>query len=474
VTVEEQLRSELAGLVERVRPMPDPLGRLLVRGRRRRHVRRLFGALVAVLALSFASLVPVGGSSGPPQPLDGWRQWSMTIVDGPPRGGLIAQNDFIVALTRLLSDEVRAGTNDPALNGFHGDPPSDRRVRILFAEDIEQRRVVLVALTAHTGDPFEGTVLVWIDAPRGAAPAHLAQAVAATDRPADTSFSTSDAQPFLMTSLDIAPAAGVDAHVGLAPPGCSITTAASPALTDWRPEPTGSYIIRTAETARAEWWRVTCDGVIRYVTPAPPATDPSSRDRVEVTDEDVERALASAPGSADPGLTRGALSVLAYHGGYALTARPSVVWGGRVTGLGTSGVGMVVAVAPMIGEKWIGVVSTEPVLVDPDRPQLGVGSFTTADNPLDPSTLLAIPLQPEPHTALLVIAPRGTDTVRVIDAGGTLAEAAVTERGTLVPIPAGADIASVQVEAMDTDGARIATTPLVGTGLQTAEQVSWS
>jgi hypothetical protein len=210
------------------------------------------------------------------------------------------------------------------------------------------------------------------------------------------------------------------------------------------------------------------------VTPAPPATDPSSRDRVEVTDEDVERALASAPGSADPGLTRGALSVLAYHGGYALTARPSVVWGGRVTGLGTSGVGMVVAVAPTMGEQWIGVVSTEPDQVDPDRPQLGVGSFTTADNPLDPSTLLAIPLQPEPHTALLVIAPRGTDTVRVIDAGGTLAEAAVTERGTLVPIPAGADIASVQVEAMATDGARIATTPLVGTGLQTAEQVSWS
>ena len=69
--------------------------------------------------------------------------------------------------------------------------------------------------------------------------------------PADTSFSTSDAQPFLITQLNLRPPPSTDAHVGLAPPGCTIATAASPALTDWQPEPTGSYIIRTADTTRA-------------------------------------------------------------------------------------------------------------------------------------------------------------------------------------------------------------------------------
>jgi hypothetical protein len=472
--VEEQLRTGLAGLVEHVRPMPDPLGRLLARGRRHRHVRRMLGGLAAVLLVFFGTLVPAGFSDRPPGPFDGWERWSMTIVDGDARGGLAAQTDFVAELTRLISDQVRAGTNDRALNGFHDEPPSDRRVRVLFAEDVEQRRVVLVGVTPYSGDRFAGTMLVWIDAPRGAPPATLAQAVAGRGRPADTWISTSDAQPFLIAALNLQPSSSTDAHVGLAPPGCTIATAASPALTDWQPEPTGSYIIRTADTTRAEWWRVTCDGVIRYVTPAPPAYGPEVRDRVEVTDEDVERATAEAPGLAEPEQVRDALSILAFHGGYALTARPSVVWGGRVTGIGSAGASVVVAVAPMIGDRWIGVVDTALDQPDPNRPELGGGSFTTATNPLHPSRLLAIPLEPEPHTALLVIPPQErVVSVRAVDRRRTLAEAKVTQGAMLLTIPSDADIATLRVEALDANGVRIAATQLVQRGMQTPDEANW-
>jgi hypothetical protein len=473
VTVEERLRSGLASLVEPVRPMPDPWGRLLARARRRRHTRRMLGALTAVLLVFFGTLVPAGFSDRPPGPFDGYAYWSKTIIDGKPRGSVAAQTDFVAELTRLITDEVRAGTNDPALNGFHDEPPSPRRVRVLFAEDVEQRRVVLVAVTGNTSEPFLGTVLVWIEGPRGAAPAYLAEAVAAGDGPADVSFSTSDAQPFLTTTLDLQAPVGVDASIAVAPPGCSIETAASPALSDWRPEPTGSYIIRTAATTRAEWWRVTCDGVIRHVRPAPPAFDPASRDRLTVTDEEVQRAVADTSGSADRDQARRVLSILVNDGGYTLTARPSVVWGGRVAGVGGPGTTMVV-VAPVIGGGlWIGVVDTALDRPDPDRPGLGFGSFTTAADPTHPSTLLAIPLEPEPHTAILVIAPQGTAMVRAIDRGQRLVEAMVTERGTLLTIPADADLATLRVDAIDADGALIATTAPAQQGLQTGEQANW-
>ena len=210
------------------------------------------------------------------------------------------------------------------------------------------------------------------------------------------------------------------------------------------------------------------------MTPAPPAYDPTIRDRVEVTDEDVEQALAEVPGLADPQQVRMALSTLALHGGYALTARPSVVWGGRVTGIGKGGASVVVAVAPMIGGQWIGFVDTAPDQPDPDRPGLGGASFTTAADPLHPSRLLAIPLEPEPHTALLVIPPHErVVSVRAIDRGRNTRRGDGHPGRSLVTIPSDADMGSLRVEAIDSSGGIIAATQWVERGMRTAGQADW-
>jgi hypothetical protein len=459
MTVEEQVRTGLAELVAEIRPMPDPLGRLLARQRRRRRRGAAVVALVVALVAGGA-VVPlaVGGWPGPPV---GYEAWTRSLVDGPPRGAVAARPGFAADLARALDEQDRAGAGDPRLGGPANIDPAARSVRVVFVDDVAASRVAVVALLP----PDDGvhafakdTVVLSLTAPAGATPATLASAARAGTKPAGTGLQTIDLSPFLV--LEPYPAGttlpGPLPAIGLAPPGCEVSSAPWPTASTWKAEPTGSYVVRTADVRRAEWWRVTCDGVVRHEGGAPVITDPASRDSVQVTAEVAElTARDNVNVSPDLVLTQRAMAELKLQAGYHLAdpGAQEVVWGGPIPGLSPAGGSAVVVTGPLVRGGWVGTVV---IVADRDRPTatLTLSGFNSPYPPIAPAPL-AVWLdasQPGAAARMLVVAPEGTKSVRIVHNGQTISQGDVVGGMVVLSAP---NESGTAVETLDAAGSTL-------------------
>jgi hypothetical protein len=404
------------------------------------------------------------------------RGWVQAVVDAPARGAVASQPGTVEDLAAALVAQNRAGDSDPLLAGPSAISPAQRTVRVLFIDDIADRRVAVAAFLPPADgvhQVMEDTVMVWMVAPRGATVATLVSAARRGPRPANTGFIAHGLEPFTVEEIALAnsPMPGPMAVIGLAPPGCETAAARLPAATDWREEPTGSYLVRTPTQRHAEWWQVTCDGVVRYQGPAPAIADPGNADNVQVTDAQVQASLTGARGFVDPDIAKHAMASLTVTGGYSLTARPVAIWGGRVSGIPPSDGNTVIVAAPMVGGGWAGMVQTT-FDGKPTATSTGASMFNLTTDPGDPGSLLAIRLQsdslkpqPDPPTTVLAVAPSGAVAVRVVQNGQQLTQTPITNGAAVFTAP---DQPDITIEAVTATGAVLARTTPVGPAMTLA------
>ncbi|MBM7491406.1 hypothetical protein JOD64_002628 [Micromonospora luteifusca] len=482
MTVDKELSRALAELTRTLTPRPDPYGRARARYRRMRQ-RRLGGlALALVVSVGGAAFAVAGpGRTTQPPPADSTEPfahvlaWSDKLLQSPPRGAVAQDSTYIGQLSELLLATQRRGEL-PRLTV----PVST--VKVLFADDVDGQRIALAAFVRDQPDPATGwpSAAVWLVAEEGASAQKLASTAAARG--------TSDAlEPYESLAVDDPSSPGKAVHVAIAPAGCAFLS--SPLPTDafrWTPEATGSYLIRTPQTQRPEWWRVDCGTVTRKMTPGP-----GSLGVEPITDAQLATAMSRVRGSATEQRARELVDQYAQSEGYRLSGLPKVVWGGHVAGIpsgtidgspsagkpSTESATVTVLAAPTVGGGWVGEVT-----IDPDQPRSdGAVStstyFTVATDPTDPAGLLAVSLDGdaaggEGPQALLVVAPAAATTVRVRSAG-RVAATAVSGSGALLTVPR--PTAGLVVEALDASGGTLATGQVAKAGgLQTLKVDAWN
>ncbi|MEU8387458.1 hypothetical protein [Micromonospora sp. NPDC048842] len=471
MTVDDELSQALAELSRTLTPQPDPYGR--ARARYRRSRQRRLGGLVLALVVSvgstaFAIVSP--GRTTQPLPADPTESnapvlmWSDRLLQSPPRGAVAGDSSFVAQLSEELLAAQRRGEFSRLTVPVSG-------VRILFADDVDDHRVALAAFVRNQPDPVTGwpSAAVWLVADKGASAQELASTAATR--------SVSDAlEPYESLAVDDAEAA----HVALAPAGCVFLSSPLPDGNTfrWAPEPTGSYLVRTAKTHRPEWWRVDCGAVTRQIMPGP-----GSLASKPITDAQFATAMSRVRGSVQQQSARELMYQWAQSGGYRLTALPSVVWGGHIAGLSTGQADtspaagepsvedgqVTVLAAPTVGGDWVGEVS-----IAPDQPRsdgvLSTGtSFTATTDPTDPAGVLAVSIDDddgggEGQQTLLVVTPAAATTVRVLRDGQEVARSAVTGSGTGMQVPRPS--AGLVVEALDAAGGTIASGQVSKQGAQ--------
>ncbi|MEJ3745779.1 hypothetical protein WEI85_21115 [Actinomycetes bacterium KLBMP 9797] len=442
MTVDERVRRILGEMVEDLTPAPDPYDRVRARYRRRQR-RRMAAAGAGLTALMLVGSVVVlgpGGDSPPATTVDENRDWENVLawseraVQSPPRGAVAKDGAYVTALTGQLLDRQRRAEY----------PKNEKMsaVKVLFVDDVGPYRLALAAFSRTTHAPdFWPHAPMWFIGRKGASPTELAD-------PTNVSGGSDGVEPYMYTSLENQAIANQQVHIAIAPDGCQFETAAWPQVTDWRAEPTGSYLVRTQQTVRPEWWQVTCDGVLRERLPSPIMRSPE-----ELSAADVDEALSRARGKRDPEKATGVLRFAKQSWGYAITERPSVVWSGRldgttpVEGLSYDGAATVVAAPAVGGDGWLGDVS---ITYPQPGPNGAIGSntpfFSYAD-PSDPSAVVVIPLgEPGPT---LVITPEAATSVRTVRDDQVLERVPVKDAGAVLTAPVEA---GVEVEALDASG----------------------
>jgi hypothetical protein len=458
---DERIREALVEIADDVRPAPDPYGRLRVR-RRRVHRRRAAvagaGLTLAAAAVVMAPMLPgrVGPSIGGDDSPRDIHQWAELLRDTPVRGKVGTSDPaFVAEFTRLVSDRQRAGELRVTA------PVSE--VNVLFLDDIGTARVAFVAFHLTTPDPTTKweNASAWFVARPGASVAELAG-------PNATAGIGDGLDPFTVHSrLSTANGVEAGAAVGLAPAGCVVETAPLPAADAWTPEPTGSYVIRTRATARAEWWRVVCAGIVKEMRPADPFLPTSP-----ITDAQLDEALRGTRGHVDRDLARQAVdATLLQPNGVAGPAR--VLWGGRVTGAAPDvngpfdGDGVLTA-WPRVHGGWVLHLD---IRYKETSPGGATGRGATHWMPNDPTDLsIAVPLRLGESVSVLVVVPDGATTVRAVR-NGTLVDAAdVTGLAAVVDAPDDQDLV---FEALDRDGEVLATAKLPGDPPVDPGLVSW-
>lgn len=337
-----------------------------------------------------------------------------------------------------MTDRQRAGA--------YGVSGPITEVNVLYVDDVGSTRVAFVAFHLENPDPSTSwaNASAWFVARPGASAAELAS-------PASTAGIGQALQPFEIRSNPGSPGAqSAGVVIGLAPAGCVVESPPLPALDAWAPEPTGSYVVRTAATERAQWWRVVCAGVVKEVRPAETA-----RSAGPLTEPQLDSALAAARGRVDRNLARDAITSTV-DSANRVTGPARVVWGGRVTGVRNDVDGTaVVAAAPWVGggrQLSLDIRHDQP---GPEGPNdTGVRTWVS-DDPGDPTAILPVRLG-EGFSMLLVV-PDGVTSVRAVRDGVVLDTAEVTDQAAVVDAP-GAE--KVLFEALDRHGTVVATTGL--------------
>ncbi len=219
----------------------------------------------------------------------GFLGWVDALVAAPPRGTLAADASFTRDVVGRVTVIVRTGAFHADLVAVDGQLHREQEVHLLFAEDVRDRRVVVLALRLPVGreaasGPPGRTRVLWLAGPRGASANALASVLTARPVPGVLSGS-GDAEPLLVAAVGHAGTGVI--YVGLTPPGCTLSTAPITEPDEFRP--VGSWLVRTPGTSRPEFWRATCDGVVRAERPAPNVT---GQFLTELPDEVVDAALA--------------------------------------------------------------------------------------------------------------------------------------------------------------------------------------
>jgi hypothetical protein len=434
---------------------------------RSRRSRWLVAGVTLLVAAAVLVAVRVGESPPPSHTFSGQLKWIADLVDASPRGGVAADRDF----SRALGDRV-AELSRTSRSQVFGNPAvqsdGDRSARVLFAEDIDDQRIALLALQRpNIRDDqrrYALTDLLWLIAARGAPAEALAAAVAATEPAPGTEYRLDPVAPFVAGGFG---EAGDPVWVALAPPECQVATAPAVDPDNWRPDPAGSYLVRRAR-AGPEYWRVTCDGTVRVERPGP---------RAGVTDDELDQVLAAAVGDPDREQLGYQLSALYESYGASVLTPPRVLWSGAValsptaSGAseiftnfisedGASDATITVLSAPRARGGWIVSVWTT-ILNGPDS-AFGIDgpAFTSAVDPGAPDTLFAVRL-PRWRMQVLTLAPAGAATVRIRNLDGTLLDAAtVTDIPVLLDPGPDDPTDALRVEALDATGSVLASTEL--------------
>jgi hypothetical protein len=443
--------------------MPDDLIDLDVRltapiaGPPRPGGRWFWAGGITVLAAAAAVAVVVigpGHTPHPPPPRPDPLAWVARLVAAPVRGSLATDEAFTADLVDRMTALVRAGPNLDLLNGADGRGHPEQDVRLLFAADLAEQRVAILALSLPVApDQSTGTgrtSIIWLAGRAGATASELVTRI--TEAPGDQVMSgVADAPPF--TTVPIGDPTARVAWVGLAPPQCTVATAAdAPAATDFRDEPTGSYVVRTPATARAEYVRVTCDGVVRCEEPAPIGTPALTDDQIAATAR-----RAGLPEFADSAAVRGSFGSFALLAGGQLTGQPRLLWAGRVpdpAALGAStGFGLIVLAAPALRVGWLVQVA---IWADLDNPGKNVETLATVAT--EPDDLLAVPVHDTGPVRVAVIAPAGVGAIRVLaEDGSSFSGTSVVNR--LAVLPASTP-AAPRLRAIGADGTVGAAVPV--------------
>ncbi|MCP2321964.1 hypothetical protein HDA40_000471 [Hamadaea flava] len=437
MSVDEMVGRALRDLADEVRPEHDPYSRIRTRHRRSRRRRNAAVATTVAGALAVA-WVTVGPQNAPEPPpatgFDAQRSWEQRLADTPVRGKLAAADPGYLADVDRLIGEHRRG-------GLYLTRYAVRETHILYLDDVGPWRIAIVAFAlADPGAEAWTQASAIFRAPKGAPATELTRIEALN--------SYSDGLgPFTHAEFVDENKTSIAAVVALAPAGCTVYSAAWPDLNRWQAEPTGSYLVREASTARAEWWRVECGGRVREKMPAPYDTG-----ILPITDQVVHQELRTARGTPDGQLAREALEGERTPLGPAvLSGLPRIVWGGRIDwpggdAAGRTGVTTVVA-APRVTGGWSGTVS---IRYDRDTGTgLGIGrSLFTEENPADPHTTVAVRLD-DTASGVLVITPKTATGVRVLVGGALVAQAPVANDAAVVTV---ADPLSAEFEALDATG----------------------
>lgn len=465
---------------------PPPIGPL-----RRRAQRLLAVAATVIVAAAVVVAVRVGASRPAAIAFDGRLGWLEALALAPPRGSLAADLTFIADLTDRVTALVRSAEDThPDLVAANGRRDPRQEVALLYGEDIAGRRVILLALRIPLpavppsgDDPLRRmpgrTTFVWLSGPRGATAGYLATAFTRSPLP-DLRTGTLLPQPLLVAVVgeDVVERDSVGCiadpnclMIALAPPQCSVATAPASAPTDFRTEPTGSYLVRTAQTYRLERWRVTCDGVVREERGMPPMWQPGFFGR-----ETITGALAEARGPLpelyrDERQAAATIDLLQRINGSRLAGPPRVVWAGPAIGVDPDHAGLgpdaaadvtaMIAVGRSIDSRWLAgyTVAAERSggLV------IASATFPVTADPTPPHGMLAIVDPFSDDEQILVVGPTTATSVRLVGPGGRVSTAPVVDdRAVLTPVPPipAERLAGVRVEAVDATGAVVATGPV--------------
>ncbi|RQW94412.1 hypothetical protein [Micromonospora inaquosa] len=478
--VDEELGRALAELSSTLTPQPDPYGRVRARYRRTRQ-RRLGGlALALVVSVGGTAFAMAGPARTQPPPANSNESiapvlaWSDKLLQSPPRGAVARDTGYVRQLSDVLLDAQRRGD-------FPNLTVPVNAVKVLFVDDVNDQRIALAAFVRDRPDPATGwpSAALWLVAEKGAS----AEKLASTGSVRGTSEGL---EPYESLAVDDPSGPGKAIHVAIAPAGCAFL--ASPVLNgnafQWASEPTGSYLIRTPQTQRPEWWRVDCGKVTRKITPGPGSLAPKP-----ITDAQLATAMSRVRGNVKAQRARELVYQWAQSAGYRLTALPSVVWGGHVTGVPTGGSpsadgpsvadGQVtVLAAPAVDGSWVGEVTIEP-----DQPRsdgvISTGtSFTVTTDPTDPASVLAVPIDGdavggEGQQFLLVVTPSAATTVRALLDGREVARAPASGSGAVLTVPR--PTAGLVVQALDASGRTLASAQVSDEGAQgTPETDTWN
>ncbi|MCW6007554.1 hypothetical protein K1W54_23840 [Micromonospora sp. CPCC 205371] len=417
MTLDERVIKVLGDMTDDLTPEPDPYGR--VRTRWRRSGRPPAGGAAAGLgALVAAGGLPRGRAQrdSVPDPTSetnsNWNHvqaWSERLYESPARGGLAGDKVYVLALATSVAQQQ---------------PPGEyREARVLFLDDVGPYRVALVALARTAPTPnFWAHASRWLVADRGATVDKLA---------ADASRVGDGLEPYVEMELSKGGVGDPVVQIALAADGCDFESAPWPAVKDWRPEPTGSYLVRAPQEVKPEWWRVTCDGVTREEGPAPGWLAPEG-----ITEAQYAAALSGTRGVPNTDLARG--EVLSYNGhwGYEVTGLPKVIWQGRIVGAGKAadgnsydGTGTMV-VAPAVGGGWRGSLTIQYDVTDPVSNSAATGvPFGTRTDPSDPSSVVVVQLHDK---ATLVVTPATATRVAVVRDGEMVAKPVVKDASAVL------------------------------------------
>ncbi|WP_117214222.1 hypothetical protein [Allorhizocola rhizosphaerae] len=379
---EHELRQAFRELTAPVRPSADGYDVVMRRHRRGRRaltsVKVLAGVLVVVAAWPVIGRIQSGVSDPdgpifrPPNDNGPMTPWVRALIDAPTRGSLAADAAFLAEVVALH------------------DVPFGSRLKVLFAGDVGDFRIVLTAY--HDSDRQIG---VRLTAPRGT-PAHRL----------GEDFFASPLTPYTAHTMITRDAMWPTIVIlGLAPQGCAIATAKGQG--SWQQGADPATMVHEGDPSGWQA-RVTCSGVVRYQGPLDSSTSYSQIDTFTPTDAQVSQALEGARGSVPWQAAHDLVSECSLGDAF------KILYGGTVPG---SRGPVYVAWCRLLDGRW-------EIRVREHNGSVLAGLPADADLTA-PGTIVAAPSS----AGVIVVAPATASKVDLVDAAGTLVGSAPLSEG---------------------------------------------